>query len=481
MHIKWKEKFKTPVPHHQKTIEVMIQEAEEIDIKPTLPKPTGSRSLFRNEQGINYLVPFLFICTLFLLWGFAHGFLDVLDKHFQDLLHVSKAQSGFVQFSLYIGYLAMAVPAGLFIKKNGYQRGIIFGLVLFAIGAFLFYPAAKLEAFVPFLGALFVIACGLAFLETAANPYSTVLGSKDGAARRINYSQSFNGLGWILGPLIGGLFIFGADESKQANRFSSLVTPYMMIGSIVTVVLLIFIFIKLPEIRESSESEHDEDPPMRHLLRHPAFIAAVIAQFFYVAAQTGTNSFFINYTLDAIPDLKTPVGNIMQHFGGFGRVFMPKNNEQAASLILALGGMGSFWVGRLFGSYIMKYIAPHRLLATYAVVNMCLVSAVLFNVGWFSVVALFSTYFFMSVMFPTIFALGISDLGSLTKKGSSFLVMAVAGGAFCPPVMGVIADRSSMATAFFVPLICYAFIAWYAVWGVSKATHTKKISLNVHH
>src|SRR5690606_32770452 len=176
---------------------------------------TKKRSFFRGENGVNYFVPFIFICSLFLLWGFAHGFLDVLDKHFQDLLHVSKAQSGFVQFSLYIGYLAMAIPAGLFIKRYGYQRGIIFGLAIFALGAFMFYPAAKFEAFVPFLIALFVLACGLAFLETAANPYSTVLGDKTGAARRINISQSFNGLGWILGPLIGGLVIFGSEAKDD--------------------------------------------------------------------------------------------------------------------------------------------------------------------------------------------------------------------------------------------------------------------------
>jgi FHS family L-fucose permease-like MFS transporter len=459
----------------------MIQQANKsTSDKPDIPRATGSRSLFRNEQGVNYLVPFLFICILFLLWGFAHGFLDVLDKHFQDLLNVTKAQSGFVQFSLYIGYLAMALPAGLFIKKHGYQKGIILGLTLFATGAFLFYPAAKLEAFIPFLIALFVIACGLSFLETAANPYSTVLGSKEGAARRINYSQSFNGLGWILGPLIGGLFIFGADESKQANRFSSLVTPYMMIGCIVLVVLVIFIFIKLPEIKEKSETEKEEDPPMRNLLRHPAFVTAVIAQFLYVAAQTGTNSFFINYVIEIIADLRTPVSGIMQNLGPFGEVFMPKNNEQAASLILAIGGMGAFWIGRLSGSYLMKFIAPHRLLGLYAVINVALVLTVIFGVGWISVYALFTTYFFMSVMFPTIFALGIADLGPLTKKGSSFLVMAVAGGAFCPPLMGLIADNSTMATAFVIPLLCYVFIAWYAIRSV-RMIDVKDISISVRH
>lgn len=443
-------------------------------------KPTGRHSLFRNDQGVNYVLPFIFICSLFLLWGFAHGFLDVLDKHFQDLLHVSKAQSGFVQFSLYIGYLAMAIPAGLFIKRHGYQRGIIFGLALFAIGAFLFYPAAKLEAFIPFLVALFVLACGLAFLETAANPYSIVLGSGEGAARRINISQSFNGLGWILGPLIGGWFIFGSEAKGKAERFDSLVQPYMMIGCIVVAVAIVFLIIRLPEIKESSTTENAEDPPMRNLLKHPAFIVAVIAQFLYVAAQTGTNSFFINYVIDAIPDLKTPVSGIMENLGYFGDTFMPKNNEQAASLILAIGGMGAFWVGRLTGSYLMKFVSPQRLLAIYAIINTGLVLVVVADIGWTSVIALFSTYFFMSIMFPTIFALGVADLGSLTKKGSSFLVMAVAGGAFIPPIMGLIADHyGDMSVAFIIPLLCFAFIAWYALRQTAK--RTTNVSVTMHH
>lgn len=439
---------------------------------------TKKKSFFRGENGVNYFVPFIFICSLFLLWGFAHGFLDVLDKHFQDLLHVSKAQSGFVQFSLYIGYLAMAIPAGLFIKRFGYQRGIIFGLILFAIGAFLFYPAAKLAAFIPFLLALFVLACGLAFLETAANPYSIALGPKDSSARRINISQSFNGLGWILGPLIGGWFIFGQEATGEHDKFDSLVTPYMMTGCIVVAVTIVFLFIKLPEIKEEKGTETEENPPMRNLLKHPAFVLAVIAQFLYVAAQTGTNSFFINYVIDAIPRLKDPIAAIMENLGYFGEVFMPKNDEQAASLILAIGGMGAFFIGRLSGSYIMKFMKPQRLLGWYAIVNTILVVIVVLDIGWVSVFSLFTTYFFMSIMFPTIFALGVADLGTLTKKGSSFLVMAVAGGAFCPPAMGLIADNSTMATAFIVPVFCFAFIAWYAFWGVKKL---KVDTISMHH
>ncbi|WP_129714117.1 L-fucose:H+ symporter permease [Pedobacter sp. SYP-B3415] len=443
-------------------------------------KKNKPASLFRTENGTNYVVPFIFICSLFLLWGFAHGLLDVLDKHFQDILHVSKAQSGFIQFSLYIGYLAMAVPAGLFMKRYGYQRGIILGLILFAIGAFLFYPAAKIASFLPFLLALFVLACGLACLETAANPYSTILGPKEYAARRINISQSFNGLGWILGPLMGGLFIFGAESSPETNKFDSLLKPYMMIGMVVVAVAVLFMIIRLPEVKEDSDTEVTEDPPMRNLLKHPAFVLAVIAQFLYVAAQTGVNSFFINYVTETIPDVRTPVAGIMENLGWFGEVFMPKNPEQAASLILAIGGMGLFWIGRLSGSYMMKFILPQRLLGFYAVMNTILVGIVLMEWGWASVIALFLTYFFMSVMFPTIFALGVFDLGPLTKKGASFLVMAVAGGAFCPPVMGAIGDNFGMSIAFVIPMVCFAFIAWYAIWGIGKKIEAKDMAVHHH-
>lgn len=430
----------------------------------------ATNGLFRAENGTSYRKPFAMITILFLLWGFAHGLLDVLDKHFQNTLHVTKAESGFVQFSLYIGYLVMAYPAGVFMKRYGYKKGIILGLVLFASGAFLFYPAAKFAAFIPFLMALFIIACGLSCLETAANPYTTVLGPKYGAARRINIAQSFNGLGWILGPLIGGLFIFGVEKSGNAGTFDSLVEPYMYVGAIVLLVAIVFSFTRLPSIQEDNEEHISANAPTSELLKHPSFVLAVIAQFLYVAAQTGVNSFFINFVTETITGLQQTIAGMMQHLGLFGQVFMPKNPEQAASLILAIGGMGSFWIGRLTGSYIMKFIPPQRLLAVYAIINTALTAIVVMGLGWFSVIALFSTYFFMSVMFPTIFALGIRGLGPLTKKAASFLVMAVAGGAFCPPVMGAIADHFGMPVAFLLPLFCFAFIAFYAIKGVKK-TH----------
>jgi len=423
------------------------------------------KKLLQTPDGKSYLRPFALVTTLFLLWGFAHGLLDVLDKHFQNTLHISKAQSGFVQFSLYIGYLAMAVPAGLFMKKYGYKKGIILGLGLFAAGAFLFYPAAKLAAFIPFLSALFIIACGLSCLETAANPYTTVMGPPEGAARRINIAQSFNGLGWILGPLLGGWFIFGAEQTGNEQTFDSLVRPYLLVGTLVIAVAILFAFTRLPEIQEENDEGIQANAPMKELLNHPAFIMAVIAQFLYVAAQTGFNSFFINYVTETVAGVQPAVSGLMQHLGQFGKVFMPRNPEQAASLILALGGMGAFWIGRLSGAWLMKYMAPQKLLAVYAIINVILSGIVVMELGWLSVIALFSTYFFMSVMFPTIFALGIHGLGPLTKRGSSFLVMAVAGGAFCPPLMGAIADGYGMPIAFLIPLGCFAFIAYYALRG----------------
>jgi MFS transporter, FHS family, L-fucose permease len=259
--------------------------------------------------------------------------------------------------------------------------------------------------------------------------------------------------------------IFGAEKNPGDGKFDSLLTPYMLIGCVVIVVAIAFIFTPLPEIKEEEKEGADQNPPMRLLLKHPYFILAVVAQFLYVAAQTGVNSFFINYVTEELPDIQRPVMGFMQHLGSFGGVLMPKNPEQAASLILAFGGMGMFWIGRLSGSYLLKFVSPHKLLTLYGAINALLIFIVVLGMDGISVIALFSTYFFMSVMFPTIFALGIKDLGALTKKGSSFLVMAVAGGAFCPPLMGAIADHFSMAYGFIIPMCCFAFIAYF---GMSK-------------
>jgi FHS family L-fucose permease-like MFS transporter len=399
-----------------------------------------------NKQKLVYegfMVPFILVTSLFFLWGFAHGCIDVLNKHFQELLSMSKAKSALLQFVFYGGYFLMALPAGLLMQKVGYKKGIIFGLLLFACGAFLMFPATFIQTFGSFLFCLFIIACGLTCLETAANPYTTVLGPPDLAARRINFSQSFNGLGWIAGPLVGGMLIFSG--SGNSNKFSTIALPYMLIGTLVLIVALLFWKIKFPTVREESqESENENGGSLKELLKYPHFVLAVIAQFLYVAAQTGINSFFINYVTEEIPAL----------------------TNQQASLILGIGGMGLFWLGRFTGSTIfMRVVRPNRLLAFYAIANVITMALVVAGLGWTSVVALFSTYFFMSVMFPTIFALGIKDLGPMTKKASSFLVMAIVGGALVPVLMGYIADVSTMALGFIVPLACFAFIVYYGLRG----------------
>jgi len=390
-----------------------------------------------------FLIPFILVTSLFFLWGFAHGCIDVLNKHFQELLNMSKAKSAFIQFVFYGGYFLMALPAGILMHKAGYKKGIIFGLLLFAAGAFLMLPATMIQTFGSFLFCLFVIACGLTCLETAANPYTTVLGPTESAERRINFSQSFNGLGWIAGPLVGGMLIFSANDN--VNKFASIALPYLLIGTLVLVVALLFWRIKFPAIKEELHVEgNDSTGSLKDLLKHPHFVLAVIAQFLYVAAQTGVNSFFINYVTEEIPSL----------------------TNQQASQILGFGGMGLFWLGRFTGStLLMRIVRPNRLLTVYAMANVITMALVVAGLGWISVVALFSTYFFMSVMFPTIFALGIKNLGPLTKKASSFLVMSIVGGAIIPVFMGLIADVSTMALGFIIPLVCFAFIVYYGIYG----------------
>ncbi len=402
-----------------------------------------SKSIFSTPNGKSYLIPFILVTSLFLLWGFAHGLLDVLNKHFQGTFHMSKAESGLVQFSTYIAYFIMAIPAGMFMKKYGYKWGIILGLFLFALGAFAFIPAAFVHSAIPFLIALFVIACGLCILETAANPYSTVLGPKESGAQRLNLSQSFNGLGWVLGPLVGGALIFGADEKDNF----ALTLPYILVGSAVIVVAILFLIIKLPNIQEKSEDELKEENNIslthkRSIWSHRHFVLAVIGQFLYCAAQTGIFAFFINYVMELDSHL----------------------TKQDASQMLSLGGMASLMIGRLSGSFIMKWAAPNKLLALYAFINAVCMVLVMMSWDGISLVALYCSFFFMSIMFPTIFALGLRDMGTLTKKASSFIVMGVAGGAFSPILMGYIGE-SNMAIGFIVPFISFVYIFFYGIKG----------------
>ena len=433
------------------------------------------QGMFVGKDGKNYLFQFILITGLFLLWGFAHSLLDVLNKHFQDALHLTKAQSGAVQASAYGAYFLMAIPAGLIAKKFGYKAGIIFGLVLFAAGAFWFVPAVGINTFWAFLIGLLILFSGLTFLETVANPYAIVLGSPERAASRINLAQTFNAVGWILGPLVGSILIFKneSDQSifelftnavgkvfcgvqntaqeisavvEQHTDNSSLIPPYVGLGSIVLLVLLLFIFAKLPEINaedaqeQSVRSKSSSNLP---LIKQKHFIFAVIAQFLYVAAQTGIGSFFINYTIE-VKSLQL--------------------TEMQGGLLLGLGGMTLFAIGRFTGSMLMSRIKPGTLLGTFALINTLLMIAVSMNHNRFGVIALIASYLFMSIMFPSIFALGIKNLGEQTKTASSILVLTVVGGAIAPSLMGHI-GAENMSIGFIIPLFCFLYISFFGFIG----------------
>lgn len=398
--------------------------------------------LFRTADGKNYLWPFVLVTSLFFLWGLAHSILDVLNKHFQETMDgVGKTESALVQAVMYGGYFMMALPAGQIIKRYGYRAGVITGLLLYGIGALLFIPGGQLLSFPFFLFSLFVIGCGLTCLETSANPYVTVLGNAEGAARRINLSQSFNGLGWIVGPLIGGHFAFAVGADK-----GSIAIPYAIIGVVVLCVALVFAQVKLPEVQADGVAQTASAHATDSLWQHRNFVYGLIALFLYVAAQTGINSFFINYVTE-----HASVSNVN------------------ASLLLGFGGMGLFMVGRMGGSWLMLRVRAERVLL-YCAVGATLAMAVLLSgAGVAGVAAFMLCYLCESIMFPTIFALALKGVGQHTKRASSFLIMSIVGGAIAPVLMGLIADHASMAMAFIVPLCCFVVIAAYAARFARRA------------
>ena len=398
--------------------------------------------LFRTADGKNYLWPFVLVTSLFFLWGLAHSILDVENKHFQETMEgVGKTESALVQAVMYGGYFVMALPAGQIIKRYGYRAGVITGLLLYGIGALLFIPGGQLLSFPFFLFSLFVIGCGLTCLETSANPYVTVLGNAEGAARRINLSQSFNGLGWIVGPLIGGHFAFAVGADK-----GSIAIPYAIIGVVVLCVALVFAQVKLPEVQADGVAQTESAHATDSLWQHRNFVYGLIALFLYVAAQTGINSFFINYVTE-----HASVSNVN------------------ASLLLGFGGMGLFMAGRMGGSWLMLRVRAERVLL-YCAVGATLAMAVLLSgAGVAGVAAFMLCYLCESIMFPTIFALALKGVGQHTKRASSFLIMSIVGGAIAPVLMGLIADHASMAMAFIVPLCCFVVIAAYAARFARKA------------
>jgi FHS family L-fucose permease-like MFS transporter len=404
-----------------------------------MPITSSSQATVESENNQSYVFPLILVTSLFLLWGLAYGLLDVLNKHFQETLHITKQRSTLLQAAYFGAYFLMAIPAGSFMRKAGYKKGIITGLIMYAIGAFLFFPSAAYESFSFFLISVFVLASGLTFLETAANPYVTVLGNPKTSAFRLNLSQSFNGVGSFIGPIIGAKLFFVSQAADSTSNLDSVKFVYIIIGAVVLVVAFLFSITSLPEINASFGNSSSKGYEKKNLLLQTHFKWAVVAQFFYVAAQVGSAALFINYCTEKNLGI---------------------DNENASYLLSA--SLFLFTVGRFVGTFLMKFILPQNLLSVFAAINVILCVAVVFVSGYIAVYSLMAIFFFNSIMFPTIFALGVKDLGEQTKQGASFIIMAIVGGAVVPYVMG---SFQSTAVAYTVPMICFIFVFIFGIYG----------------
>jgi len=423
------------------------------------PKP----SMFRLPDGTNVLVTFTLVSSLFLLWGFCNGMIDVMDKHFQDELHLSLSQSAWVQFAHYLGYFLMALPAGWLATKLGYKGGIITGLLMVAVGGFWFIPATHIAQFWAFLLGVCFIAAGLTFLETIANPYTTVLGPKELAATRINLAQSCNGVGWIFGPIAGRMFFYSTNAAGEKTGAATLWIPYAGVAVVVVVLAIVFYFASVPDIKTADEYHLDDAPAgtSRSIWSHPHFVLAVAAQFLYVAAQSGIFSFFINYMTSQVPAIPASWDSwLLRSLAATGPDGLIHITDAGAATLASVGFF-CFLAGRFSGAGILKKFAPHKVLGLYGLLNVIVCGLIFLKLGWFSVACVFLSYFFMSIMFPTIFALGIHGLGIRAKKASAYIVMAIMGGAIVPKLMGAVGDSYGMSRAFIVPLACFAFVAFY--------------------
>ncbi len=415
--------------------------------------PSTSSKLSETNSAKSYLVPFILVTSLFFLWAFVHNLEPILIPHLKKACQLSDLESALIDSAVYIGYLVMAIPAGLFMKRYGYKKGILIGLLLYAVGALLFLPAASTRIYIFFLGALFIVASGCAFLETAANPYVTILGKPESATTRLNFSQSFNGLGAFFAPLIGGHMILSGIEhsdaeitsmsTQQLNQYlqmeaDAVKIPYLIIAIVVLAVAALIYFTTMPEV---PSNEKNQKSGVIKALRHSQLKWGVVAQFFYVGGQVCVTSFFIRfarYTSD------TP--------------------EKDAAVWLGIAMFG-FMVGRFAGTFLTRFVAANRLLAIYSFICIFLLAVATFVKSELAVWALFAVPFFESIMFPTIFSLAIEDIKEDTEIGSSLVVMAVAGGAFFPVIMGLISDQYNIQLSYVVPLLCFFIIAWYGIRG----------------
>lgn len=382
-----------------------------------------------------YLVPFILITSLFFLWGFARAILDVLNKHFQNALHISITQSAMIQVTTYLGYFLMAIPAGIFINKYGYRRGVVFGLLLFGLGAIFFIPGAAIGSFSAFLFCLFVIGCGLVFLETAANPYVTELGARETATSRLNLSQSFNGLGSIFATFCIGQFLF--NDTQQGGN---VVIPYAILGVLVLAIAVVFSRVDLPEIQhqQTTEDKAKGSNIAKLFANHRMFVFGLFALLSYEVAEISINSYFINFVT--------------------GMHWM---SDRTASLVLTLA-LAFFMVGRFLGSWIMRHIQATTMLLICAVGSVVCIGLVLCDLGIVSLVALVGNYLFEAIMFPTIFSIALTGLGNLTKSASSLLMMTPIGGCGFL-LMGMIADTTHVTLPFVVPFIGFLIVLAYAV------------------
>jgi FHS family L-fucose permease-like MFS transporter len=518
---------------------------------------TNKKSIFVLEDGTNLMFTFILVSSLFLLWGFCNGMIDVMDKHFQEELSLTKSQSAWVQFAHYLGYFLMSMPAGWLASKLGYKGGIVAGLLIVAVGGFWFIPATHIAAFWAFLMGVCIIASGLTFLETVANPYTTVLGHPRYAATRINLAQSCNGVGWILGPIAGGAFFYSRNAQGVSTGSQTLYIPYVAVAVTVIVIALVFRLSNIPDIK-TKDDYHLEENPAENIVEartaveqvderqinralvyclllfnavvlvgacgmivwvilgslrvsdtvmsttlwtlgvvaigfaaitllpvakkithhsiwsHPHFSSAVLAQFFYVAAQAGIFSFFINYMTSEVPNLPASwaSGSLAGWFEA-GKGGLLHISDKGASNLASLGSF-CFLVGRFSGAGILRKFSAHKVLGLYGLFNVATCALIVLKLGWLSVVCVFLSYFFMSIMFPTIFALGIFGLGGRAKKASSFIVMAIMGGAILPKLMGHVADLFDMSRGFIVPMFCFALVAFYGfTW--SKLSHAESL------
>ena len=436
-----------------------------------------------------YLLAFILVTSLFFLWAIAHNLNDILIRQFQKALDLSRGEAGFIQISFYLAYVVAAIPAGYTMKRLGFKPAILIGLVLYATGAALFYPAAEVRVYGFFLAALFIIACGIVFLETSGSGYITLVGDPRTATQRINFSQSFNGVGGITAPLIGGLFIFsgveytpdqlaalspGALESYRAGEARQVQTPYLSIAALVVVIASLVALTRFPSASRGSlqgmsqgmsqglsqnraqDRARDNTPGMTRdkrprvslagLFRHRSFTWAIIAQFFYVGAQIGVWSYFIDFTKELSP--ATP--------------------EKSAAFYLS-ASLFSFMLGRFVGTFLMNFFAPRRLLGAYALINVALVLIAISASGLTAVLALGATSFFMSIMFPTIYALGLARLGEQAEIGSSLIIMTIISGAIMPPLMGYFSDAVDVQSAYLLPLMAYALVFVSTIAGREPA------------